>query len=1143
MKPKLPEQAHLPHLKLRYALYPVAKRLRDRERLQLRTRAFLLAFAICSGAAAIAYFLPSLAGIAAGVGLLSVLLSLVLSYRQENRVHLDYLRAARRIESENPDLKQALVTAVQQSLASDTGFFANKVASEALASQSAANWHRVAKSDAGRSIFAHLGALSILVFSLYACFHANTWRDGEADTLASRTNLPTTVAVEPGDTEIERGSSIVITARFGGTLPKEVDLELLYESGETVSHRMAKSLSDPVFAFSLQGVESPLSYRVNFAEQASDLHRVQVYDLPKLLNANAELEFPQYTGWEKRTVQDTLRLSAIEGTQLSYTFNVNKPVKDAYLRNKQGKLTTLHPVDEYRTQFLLESTLQSSEVYTLHLEDEAGRKNQFPSEIRIETILNKRPILKVEAPRGDLRVSPLEEVLFNANIADDFGLLDYGIAFAFPGEKPSTLSLAGSTDGAPVFEQKLNYLLKLEEYGVEPRDTFSWYLWASDYGPNGELRQTSGDLYFADVRSLEEIFREQDQGGSGQGQAGEQGLELLEKQRRIAISLFRIKNSATQAESERENLDVVQTSQIEAIEELQELIPQLREAKSVQIASEAQRFMEGVDVGLGQAIDLPSLDPLELAWSDAQGAYDRLVKLSDDEFNVSRSQNSQQGSGGGASRNQAQLNELDFRQEDSRYETASQAQALSNPDDKKDLELIAKLTELSRRQNDINQRLQEMQSDLALAETEEERQRIERELKRLEEEQRQMLADADEAMQQAGNRQSTRQLREQLEDVRENMRDASESLEEGRVSQALASGTRARNTLDQSREQMRESNSSEFSEALRETRSRASDLSQKQEELEKQLDGLSDTSQRKLDDSGEREGLARQIEEQSRQLNELLDQVREIAEASENVEPGLFRDLYQILRDNNKDRYEERYDESSLYLRQGFLDEARRGQRGLSRDLSTLSESISEAAESVLGTAEATLQFAQAEIDALNQQLESERQSETSSSQASGNPGSEAGEGSPSQGSPSDGSPSEGSAGGGGGLREQLRNALSDFQQTGGGPLTGASFSEWIDSLNTVESLLEEPNVRGRVSEARETAESMRRDFKRHGELPQWEMIEEQIAQPLGEVRAWLAEELRRTQGTDTLQPIDRDPVPDEYNKIVRSYYESLGND
>ena len=36
----------------------------------------------------------------------------------------------------------------------------------------------------------------------------------------------------------------------------------------------------------------------------------------------------------------------------------------------------------------------------------------------------------------------------------------------------------------------------------------SWFVWADDIGPDGKVRRTTGDLFFAEVRPFEEIFRE-----------------------------------------------------------------------------------------------------------------------------------------------------------------------------------------------------------------------------------------------------------------------------------------------------------------------------------------------------------------------------------------------------------------------------------------------------------------------------------------------------------------------------------------------------------------------------------------------------------------------------------------------------------
>ena len=49
------------------------------------------------------------------------------------------------------------------------------------------------------------------------------------------------------------------------------------------------------------------------------------------------------------------------------------------------------------------------------------------------------------------------------------------------------------------------------------------------------------------------------------------------------------------------------------------------------------------------------------------------------------------------------------------------------------------------------------------------------------------------------------------------------------------------------------------------------------------------------------------------------------------------------------------------------------------------------------------------------------------------------------------------------------------------------------------------------------------------------------IATPLAEIRNRVAEELARREKSDSLVPIDRDPVPTKYAERVRRYYEELG--
>ena len=90
----------------------------------------------------------------------------------------------------------------------------------------------------------------------------------------------------------------------------------------------------------------------------------------------------------------------------------------------------------------------------------------------------------------------------------------------------------------------------LEELGAAPDQLVAWFAWADDVGPDGEVRRTATDMYFAEVRPFEEIFR-QGQGGAGEGEeeekAGKKGSpqekmgKLAELQKQIINATWKLR--------------------------------------------------------------------------------------------------------------------------------------------------------------------------------------------------------------------------------------------------------------------------------------------------------------------------------------------------------------------------------------------------------------------------------------------------------------------------------------------------------------------------------------------------------------------------------------------------------------------------
>ena len=91
--------------------------------------------------------------------------------------------------------------------------------------------------------------------------------------------------------------------------------------------------------------------------------------------------------------------------------------------------------------------------------------------------------------------------------------------------------------------------------------------------------------------------------------------------------------------------------------------------------------------------------------------------------------------------------------------------------------------------------------------------------------------------------------------------------------------------------------------------------------------------------------------------------------------------------------------------------------------------------------------------------------------------------------------------------------------------------------------MLEDPELRNRVAQVRDRAKSMRAEFKRHGTEPQWDLVKSQLLNEMQSLQQRITQELARRESDRAMVPIDREPVPEEFDSLVQKYYELLGHE
>ena len=927
------------------------------------------------------------------------ILATLLFYRRSEKQRPDFKAIARHIEKHHPDLEALLLTAVEQraTTADDKlNYLQERVINEALQHANQHPWiQAVSSRQLSLANYGRCGAIvlfAVVVSQLFPHTSIVTtepgqgWLSGEGSYQLS---------VSPGDAEIESGAAVVITARFDGKVPAEATL-LMGPSLEAL-HRisLSQTLDDPVFGTLVPEVQQDMVYFIEYADRRSETYQLTVFNYPELLNADATIVSPAYTNQPEETIKDTRRISVAEGSQVRVDFQLNKPVTSAQLVGKDGSVLDLTFEADTATAGRVQIEPIESLRYELKLVDAEGRTNRIPPRFTIDVHTNQPPQLKATFPNRDLRPSPLEELTLEAEATDDYGVTEYGLSYTVAGRDTQRVVLnSGDPSSGKV---NLQHTLELETLNVEPDQLLTYYYWAQDMGADQTTREAMSDMFFVEIRPFEEVFQEsqssqQEQerqnqqqnqnNNSGQNRANE---ELIQLQKQIISATWNLKrhsDSGNQSDTFTEDVGTIHESQAEVLQKAQAATAQAEDPETAQALERARGHVESALEQLAKAKDEASSAPLHPALSDEQGAYQEFLKLRRREHQVARAQSSSQQSqnqnsaNSSGQRSQQQLQQLELQQRENRYETERRAQLQNEQttNQRENVQVLNRLRELARRQNDVSEKLKELQSELRQADAQRQEE-LRRELKRLREEQQQLLRDMDELqerMNQPENRQRMADANRQLSQTRQNMQRAEEQMRQNQLSQAVTSTSRAQRELEQTRDEFRQQSSNQFADQMRQMREQAQQLDQDEKDIAEQLREKIEAQHKTLANREEQDTLAEQIARQRESAKDLIDQMRDVSEKSETAEPLLSRKLYETLRENQSGDLDRSLGITGELVKRNFLPEAREMEKYAGQQIEELRDNVEEAAESILGSERESLRQARRQLDDLIRQAQQE---------------------------------------------------------------------------------------------------------------------------------------------------------------------------
>jgi len=426
-------------------------------------------------------------------------------------------------------------------------------------------------------------AAAVLALVALMVVLALTWRDFR--TAATRLVLPaapvsyTELAVTPSATEFEQDQTVTIEARVSSRMVATAELQIRPVSqpeGEWQPMPMTAT-ADGVFAAEIAGWTESFACRVAAGRARTEPLTVRFIDPPRVVECTVTLTSPDYTQLAPQTVP-LQRVVGVVGSTAQFHFRLNHALVRGSINGPDGELQPVPLQEEF--DFAVELA-EGITHFTMTGQDAEGLALK-PTAWQVRGVPDQPPTAKIEAPAEDLRVTPITEVPLDVRFADDFGLAEIGIVLTIDG-KETRLAHREFTDTNPR-RSRLEYLLRLEDFGVEVNANVRLHAYAADRLPTREGRTVS-DLRMIDIRPFKILYRLPDPDqppltSEEQVQLEEQLAKLddaIKAQQQVLAETLREREQRAKATDPREELA---TKQEKAAEQLQALREQAQQEEA-----------------------------------------------------------------------------------------------------------------------------------------------------------------------------------------------------------------------------------------------------------------------------------------------------------------------------------------------------------------------------------------------------------------------------------------------------------------------------------------------------------------------------------------------------------------------------------
>ena len=323
--------------------------------------------------------------------------------------------------------------------------------------------------------------------------------------------------IKPGNTQIERGADVNVTAEVSGHIGAPVTLRYRVGDGndsenasaaewQSMSMQSVNSSEVPAYRGTLENVNRPLQYYIAVKDVASAQYHITISDEPIVTEFQYRLNFPTYTQLQPQTLPvNTGNIQTLFGTEIFFTGRGNKPLAGAHLAFEESgdlplEITTTQPETEAQAPDAAPTShtirgiyiAKQTENYHIRITDAEGFENRDPINYTLTVFKDTPPEINIISPARDTVLDNAMLIELEVEASDDYGIQALELVYRVEAEGVEEMNIPLKRwDGqnAPVRRSvSVVYTWDVDPIGIFPGEVLAYYVQGLDNdnvsGPN-----------------------------------------------------------------------------------------------------------------------------------------------------------------------------------------------------------------------------------------------------------------------------------------------------------------------------------------------------------------------------------------------------------------------------------------------------------------------------------------------------------------------------------------------------------------------------------------------------------------------------------------------------------------------------------